>query len=92
MHWDPHAGLHWSPQNPCNLQEYKIKYCIDPDMHLLVRSRRSARFPGRISAWMNGVEILHKNAEKGLTGSMEKRSIKQASKQASKQLTLGAEI
>lgn len=27
---------------------------------------------------MNGVEILHKNAEKGLTGSMEKRSIKQA--------------
>ena len=27
---------------------------------------------------MNGDEILHKNAEKGLTGSMEKRSIKQA--------------
>ena len=45
-------------------------------------SRRSARVPGRIPAWVNGEEILYKNAEKGLTGSMEKRSIKQASKQA----------
>lgn len=41
MRWDPHADPHWSPQNPCNLQEYKIKYYNDPDMHLPVRSRRA---------------------------------------------------